>query len=161
MYPQLSISKCIGEGCESPEQIEKYLANKILSLTILANTYNTTNYNENEKVQKISRQYAIKLSNDEFKSTEVVISKEILETEDNYLSLKLTSDIKSFQTVPEVLEFESSKVKDAEILTVDFKLNRDIKEHKRTIYGPLDLLGDVGGLADALITIGAGLVAII
>ena len=36
-----------------------------------------------------------------------------------------------------------------------------IKENKRTIYGVLDFLGDVGGLSDALLTIGSALVALI
>lgn len=35
----------------------------------------------------------------------------------------------------------------------------ELKMHKRTIYGPLDLLGDVGGLADALIAIGGAVIA--
>ena len=33
-----------------------------------------------------------------------------------------------------------------------------MREHSRQIYGPLDLLGDVGGLADALLKIGATLI---
>ena len=40
-------------------------------------------------------------------------------------------------------------------------MNREIRHHKRIIYGPLDFLGDVGGLADALVTIGSALVALI
>ena len=39
-------------------------------------------------------------------------------------------------------------------MLVGFKYNRDIKEHKRTIYGPLDFLGDVGGLSGILEDIG-------
>ena len=41
-----------------------------------------------------------------------------------------------------------------------FFLSSDITEYKRTIYGPLDFLGDVGGLSDALIYIGSFLVSI-
>ena len=36
-------------------------------------------------------------------------------------------------------------------ITVD----RDIHLHEREIYGPLDFLGDVGGLVDALLAIGS------
>ena len=36
---------------------------------------------------------------------------------------------------------------------IEFVLSPDVIEHKRQIYGPLDFLGDVGGLADALIGI--------
>ena len=33
--------------------------------------------------------------------------------------------------------------------------------HEREIYGPLDFLGDVGGLADALLAIGSWLIMIL
>ena len=34
-------------------------------------------------------------------------------------------------------------------------VERDIYMHEREIYGPLDFLGDVGGLVDALLAIGS------
>ena len=40
------------------------------------------------------------------------------------------------------------------------ELDRDIKFHKRSIYTALDLLGDVGGLFDALKGISAFIVAL-
>ena len=47
------------------------------------------------------------------------------------------------------------------LLNVVFYYSLDFAEHQRQIYGPLDFLGDVGGLADALIAIGAIFVSII
>ena len=47
------------------------------------------------------------------------------------------------------------------ILEVSITRSPDSMIHKRTIYGPLDLLGDVGGLADALIAIGGVVIALI
>ena len=47
------------------------------------------------------------------------------------------------------------------ILEVSITRSPDSMIHKRTIYGPLDLLGDVGGLADALIAIGGAVIALI
>ena len=47
------------------------------------------------------------------------------------------------------------------ILEVSITRSPDLIMHKRTIYGPLDLLGDVGGLADALIAIGGVLIALL
>jgi len=41
-----------------------------------------------------------------------------------------------------------------------FILDRKI-EYTRSIYGPLNLLGDVGGLADALFGIGSSLISLI
>ena len=39
---------------------------------------------------------------------------------------------------------------------IDFYVwvHRDVLFHEREIYGPLDFLGDIGGLADALLAIG-------
>ena len=39
-----------------------------------------------------------------------------------------------------------------------FQLYPDVTIYKRAIYGPLDFLGDVGGLADALFSIGKALI---
>ena len=46
-------------------------------------------------------------------------------------------------------------------MLVAFKYSRDIKEHKRTIYGPLDFLGDVGGLSGILEDIGGILMVLL
>ena len=47
------------------------------------------------------------------------------------------------------------------ILEVSITRSPNFVIHKRTIYGPLDLLGDVGGLADALIAIGGVVIALL
>ena len=39
--------------------------------------------------------------------------------------------------------------------TLYITVERDIQMHEREIYGPLDFLGDVGGLVDALMAIGS------
>ena len=39
------------------------------------------------------------------------------------------------------------------LFAVEFRLNKDVQHHKRSIYTFTDVLGDVGGLFDALITI--------
>ena len=46
------------------------------------------------------------------------------------------------------------------LIQIEFFLNRDIRQHKRVIYGPLEFLGDVGGLSDALTAIGSALISI-
>ena len=38
---------------------------------------------------------------------------------------------------------------------MQFSYSLDFVEHQRQIYSPLDFLGDVGGLADALLAIGS------
>ena len=49
----------------------------------------------------------------------------------------------------------------AQLAEIEFFLSPDIIEHQRQIYGPLDFLGDVGGLTDALVKIGACLLSMI
>lgn len=39
------------------------------------------------------------------------------------------------------------------LFSTEFRLNKDVVYHKRSIYTFLDLLGDLGGLSDALISI--------
>ena len=46
-------------------------------------------------------------------------------------------------------------------LIFEFKHSRSIIDHKREIYGILDLLGDVGGLSDALFPIGSILISLL
>ena len=46
------------------------------------------------------------------------------------------------------------------IFTAAFSLHSDVLHHNRSIYNSLDLLGDVGGLFDALKGIGTFLIAI-
>ena len=53
------------------------------------------------------------------------------------------------------------KTKDSLILQIDFTRNPEELEHSRNIYGPLDLLGDIGGLSDAMLAIGSALIALI
>ena len=53
-----------------------------------------------------------------------------------------------------VLDFESL------LFSVEFRLNREVIHHKRSVYTFLDLLGDLGGLFDALIGIMSYIVAL-
>ena len=46
------------------------------------------------------------------------------------------------------------------IFSAAFTLHSDVLHHNRSIYNSLDLLGDVGGLFDALKGIGSFLIAI-
>ena len=39
------------------------------------------------------------------------------------------------------------------LFSTEFRLSKDVVYHKRSIYTFLDLLGDLGGLSDALISI--------
>ena len=47
------------------------------------------------------------------------------------------------------------------IYSLQFNYSLNSVEHQRQIYSPLDFLGDVGGLADALLAIGAIAISIL
>ena len=55
--PNLYIHKCVGPRCESEDKIDEFLNNKNFMLTVLTKSYNTTNYNQKEKIQSIARDY--------------------------------------------------------------------------------------------------------
>ena len=48
-----------------------------------------------------------------------------------------------------------------QLTEIEFYRNNERREHKRTIYGPLNFLGDVGGLTDALFGIGSILISLV
>ena len=57
---------------------------------------------------------------------------------------------------PEILSLIDTPM----IFSAAFTLHNDVLHHNRSIYNSLDLLGDVGGLFDALRGIGSFLIAI-
>ena len=47
------------------------------------------------------------------------------------------------------------------MVRLNFKINKKILNHTRVIYGPLDLLGDVGGLTDSLKAIAQAIIFLV
>ena len=92
----------------------------------------------------------------------IKITKETLENDDKFYSLGLFQKYDTFYSSP--VEFEKLEVPKPSpnlAVTVIFELDSLMNEYSRSIYGPLDLLGDVGGLADALTGIGSVVVLVI
>ena len=98
--PMLAINKCFGQHCKTDEETKQFLKNKFLQLTILSKSYNTTNYNPEEKIQRIATRYNIRLDIDQYKDIVIKSRTESLETEDEFYSLGLISDEKTFYTIP-------------------------------------------------------------
>ena len=48
--PSIFVNKCSGENCRTDEEIKSFLDNKELQVFVLAKSYNTTNYNPEEKL---------------------------------------------------------------------------------------------------------------
>ena len=48
--PSIFVNKCSGENCRTDEEIKSFLDNKELQIFVLAKSYNTTNYNPEEKL---------------------------------------------------------------------------------------------------------------
>ena len=67
----------------------------------------------------------------------------------------------NFSTLPETASNLKGTTEFEGILNVVFYYSLDFAEHQRQIYSPLDFLGDVGGLADALIAIGAIVISVL
>ena len=67
------------------------------------------------------------------------------------------SEVTEFYTLSNDLQiYEYNKRTDFPLLLeIGFAQNTETIKHKRVIYGPLDLLGDFGGLQDALVSIGS------
>ena len=66
-----------------------------------------------------------------------------------------------FTTLPESLVELQGTTRFDGILSIQFYYSLDFVEHQRNIYSPLDFLGDVGGLADALFPIGALVISLL
>ena len=84
------------------------------------------------------------------------MKREILYSDHKFYSLGiLPQDPIEFTTLPESTQNLKGTPDFKGLLAVVFYYSLDLAEHQRQIYSPLDFLGDVGGLADALIAIGA------
>ena len=59
---------------------------------MLSKSYNTTNYNPEEKIQRVAQWYRIELDIDQYKDVVIKSSTEILETDDRAYSLGIISD---------------------------------------------------------------------
>ena len=85
---------------------------------------------------------------------------ESLESEDKFYSLGLFSSSRDFTSVLRQDNFKIDVSHDI-ISWASFTVMDKKNVHKRVIYGPLDYLGDVGGLADALLWVGSSLIYIV
>ena len=54
LRPKLEVKKCKGDNCATQDEIDAFLRNKYLKLTILSDSYDTTNYDIEQKVKKIA-----------------------------------------------------------------------------------------------------------
>ena len=88
--------------------------------------------------------------------------REVLYSDHQFYSLGiLPQEPINFVTLPETASNLKGTTEFEGILNVVFYYSLDLAEHQRQIYSPLDFLGDVGGLADALIAIGAITISIL
>ena len=98
--PEIHVNKCQGSSCKTDQEINEFLANKELQVIVLSKSYNTTNYNYEEKLQRVATRYAMKFKKDQFRDVLIKSSSESLETEDEFYSLGLISDTQKFYSVP-------------------------------------------------------------
>ena len=95
-------------------------------------------------------------------SIEMEMKREILYSDHQFYSLGIIpQEPINFSTLPETASNLKGTTEFEGILNMVFYYSLDFAEHQRQIYSPLDFLGDVGGLTDALVKIGACLLSII
>ena len=81
----------------------------------------------------------------------MTISHEEIEADDRFFNPGWFSpDLYAFDNISKAAIETGSANVPGEIITLKFELNRTFKLTQRRIYNTLDLLGDVGGLFDAL-----------
>ena len=89
------------------------------------------------------------------------MSREILNSDHKFHSLGVFPHYPiEFTTLPESFEKLQGTTRFDGIMSIQFYYSLDFVEHHRQIYSPLDFLGDVGGLTDALFPIGALVVSL-
>ena len=90
----------------------------------------------------------------------IYLVQERLESEDKFYSLGLFSSSQNFTST---LSYDNFNIPSnhTTLSWASFTVKEHEYVHKRVIYGPLDYLGDVGGLADALLWIGSSLIYLI
>ena len=90
------------------------------------------------------------------------MSREILYSDHKFHSLGVFPHYPiEFTTLPESFEKLQGTTRFDGIMSIQFYYSLDFVEHHRQIYSPLDFLGDVGGLTDALFPIGALVVSLL
>ena len=77
-----------------------------------------------------------------------------MESDHEFTSIGLFSSKHTFYTTKKIETKVAINDNDTVLARVDFLMSLDAVSHKRKIYSPLDYLGDVGGLSDALWVIG-------
>ena len=88
-----------------------------------------------------------------------MITEESLENDDKFYNLGVFKSNQRFFTVPKVTEYQTADKFIGEFLiAIEFYRSEHTLQHTRSIYSPLNFLGDIGGLTDALIGIGSALV---
>ena len=126
-------------------------------------TFNRENYNDGETVKSINRLYLENISG--YKTTierEFKMKREILYSDHKFYSLGVFPQKPiEFTTLPDTSKKFLGLSEFDGIYSIKFYYSLDFFEHQRQIYSPLDFLGDVGGLADALLSIGAIAISIL
>ena len=129
-------------------------------IVMMGSYYDPNNYGD-DAVSARMFQYEARIfqDNETLSYSQITITKQFLDSTENRFSLGVFSKQKTFFTFPEKLLIESysKQPKDNETLMIEFYATDKVVEHKRVIYGLLDFLGDLGGLREALMSIGSTL----
>ena len=161
LLPSIWLKKCRGlNHCKTEEEIDEYASNVFLTVMMINSVYEPDEYND-EFVKKNLWYYSLKANSGEAekKYSYTTITEERIESDHKFYSFGFLKTLETIYTVPEEIKTENLLIgfdKDT-MVAFAFYLNSYRSEHSRQIYGPLDCLGDIGGLVDALVGIGSAI----
>ena len=161
LLPSIWLKKCRGlNHCKTEEEIDEYASNVFLTVMMINSVYEPDEYND-EFVKKNIWYYSQKANSGEAekKYSYTTITEERIESDHKFYSFGFLKTLDTIYAVPEEIKTENLLIgfdKDT-MVAFAFYLNSYRSEHSRQIYGPLDCLGDIGGLVDALVGIGSAI----
>ena len=159
IFPSLWIQKCKDlDYCKTEEEIDAFASNVYLNVVVKSPEYQPDEYSDKYIKPKLQHYYFRANTGEKEKLFSYIsISEESIESDHNLFSFGFLSTQETIFTVPDSVRsvyYLSGFDKDTMFLLAFYR-NQYRYEHIRQIYGPMDCLGDIGGLVDALIGIGA------
>ena len=142
------------------EEIDEFASNVWLTVALVTSVYEPDEYSD-EFVKKKLWHHSLKANSGEAeqKYSYAVITEERIESDHKFYSFGFLKTLETIYTVPSEVKSENHIEgfdKDT-MASFAFYLDFSRYEHTRQIYGPLDCLGDIGGLVDALVGIGSAI----
>ena len=157
MYPLIHVEYCVS-NCKPPEEIDRFIDDLFIMFMVKGSYYNSTNYEGTAVRERVQQHFTrVFVDHNTQSQGQILITKESLNSEEKLYDLGIFSEETEFYTFSEDLKISeyNKKIDYPLLLEIEFAQNTEMIQQHRVIYGPLDLLGDFGGLREALVSIGS------